>query len=481
MTDAADGASASATAPIREMMARPRAAASGHAPTTRQTRGNGVLAVLVLLIVLVVPILLGGNRPVIWMGAATFGGAAGCWYAILLLTRDISPRVPLTALWPEVLGLAVFLLYCALQVAPLGGVLPLVVDLPGGQLTTSQLSLVPGDSWLALVSFVSFAVFTFLALQAAANRRRARLMALVLFAIVVAHALFALLNLNFLGDTVLGIVKSQYQGFATGTFVSRNSFATFVAAGLSLGIAQLLDLVTRERRRGEVSLWVAIPAITLGLLFVAAALLASGSRMGAISGVVAVVSVLALALLSAPRQQRRTTMVVAALVGGLLLAAVFAYGDMTLERLSELDSGGAGRAELYHQVIEAIMLRPWLGYGGGSFLTAFPAFQHPPLSGELVWNKAHSTYLALWFEYGVIFGSIPILVVFSLVLRTLAGLLSESSRFLSLAAIGVAITFAVHSIFDFSLEIQGNVYLMLAVLALGVAHLGAARRSARQE
>jgi O-antigen ligase len=411
------------------------------------------------------------------MAVAAVVGLAGCWYGIALLFKRAGPRRPLSAFRPETLGMIALLLYAAIQVLPLGLILPISVDLPDGSLSAARLSLTPGDSWLALVSFGSFGLFTLLVLQVASNRRRARLMLAGLFAIVVAHALFALINLHYLGDTVLGLPKSQYEGFATGTFVNRNSFATFAAAGLSLGVALLFDLVRRERERSEPSLWLVVPAVGIGLVFIASALLFSGSRMGAVAGAAGVALVTLLALVSAG-ERKRSTALVALGIGLALVGAVLAYGSGTLDRLALLDSTGEDRAELFSQVIAAIARRPLLGYGGGSFITAFPAFQHPPLSGELVWNKAHNTYLALWFEYGVIFGSIPILVVAALVARALSGLFSQSSRPLALAAAGVVLTFSVHAIVDFSLEIQGNVYLMLTVLALGAAHAQAPREPA---
>ena len=39
----------------------------------------------------------------------------------------------------------------------------------------------------------------------------------------------------------------------------------------------------------------------------------------------------------------------------------------------------------------------------------------------------------------------------------------------SAAAIGATVTVAVHSLGDFSLEVAGNVYLFVALIALGVA------------
>lgn len=464
--------------PYRESVSR--STDVGRAPGADQSRLNWPLAAMLFVLVALVPIPLGGNRPVVWMAAAASVGLLGCWYGTALLFKRAVPRLPLERYWPEALGMIVFMLFGAMQVIPLGRALPIVFQLPEGSLDASYLSLTPGDSWLTLIGFATFGLFALLMLQVAANRRRARLLLACLFAILVGHALFALVNLHYLGDTVLGLPKNQYEGFATGTFVNRNSFATFVAAGLSIGVAILFDLVYRERERSDPTLWVTIPATVLGLVFCAGALLSTGSRMGAISGAIGVGLVAILAIVSAGGRRRATWAVAGALLV-VLIAVVIAYGSGTMDRLASLDSSGEGRAELYPEVVEAIMARPLLGYGGGSFIMAFPAFQHAPLSGDLVWNKAHSTYLALWFEYGLVFGTIPMLVVLGLVVRAMSGLFSASSRSLALASLGVAVTFAIHSIVDFSLEIQGNVYLMLAVLALGAAHMRPTRGSAKQE
>jgi O-antigen ligase len=110
-----------------------------------------------------------------------------------------------------------------------------------------------------------------------------------------------------------------------------------------------------------------------------------------------------------------------------------------------------------------------LGYGGASFPVAFPPFERAPLPLDVVWEKAHSTYLGLWLELGLIAGSIPILIVASLGIRAFTGLRDPSSLALSLAAIGAIVAYGTHSLVDFSLEIQANTYVFLAVLALGAA------------
>ena len=71
----------------------------------------------------------------------------------------------------------------------------------------------------------------------------------------------------------------------------------------------------------------------------------------------------------------------------------------------------AVRGDLYRQVWGMILARPWTGYGGEAFELAYPLFHRPPVDPDLVWDHAHSSYLALWTDYGLIFGSMPLLML----------------------------------------------------------------------
>jgi O-antigen ligase len=103
-------------------------------------------------------------------------------------------------------------------------------------------------------------------------------------------------------------------------------------------------------------------------------------------------------------------------------------------------------------------------------------FQAPPLSPEFVWNNSHSTYLALWFELGLVAGSIPLVIIALLGLRAVRAARDPSSTATSSAAIGTIVVFALHSLLDFSAEIEANAFLFTVILALGAAG-GVVRRS----
>ena len=128
------------------------------------------------------------------------------------------------------------------------------------------------------------------------------------------------------------------------------------------------------------------------------------------------------------------------------------------------------RGDLYAQLLSMIAAQPWLGYGGGSFELAYPLFHQWPVNPDMVWDKAHSTYLALWSELGVIAGSLPLLLVLIFLLQAFRLYAIRSADWAAPAvAVAVVAVADIHSLVDFSLEIEANAFLFLAILALAIA------------
>src|SRR5690606_36301189 len=109
------------------------------------------------------------------------------------------------------------------------------------------LSLAPGSSLHNLIQFASYGLFFFLMLQAVSNRRRTVAVARAIFWIIAAHAIYGLVALTQLGDPLLFFEKWAYLGSATGTFVNRNAYATFLAFGLVLGTALAIRAAIFEK------------------------------------------------------------------------------------------------------------------------------------------------------------------------------------------------------------------------------------------
>ena len=441
--------------------------------TGRRRRVNSVLAVALLAVVALSPLPLGSNRPFFWALSAAGLGLAATAYMLILFRTGEALRFPLRRLWapaPLLLGLLGFLVVQLLPLAPAGGVAFATTD--GGSVLSNTLSLAPGSTWLMLMQVLTYGLFFLLVLQVAVNRRRARTMGLAILFIVTAHALYALVALTLLDDGLLFFEKWAYAGFATGTFVNRNSFATFLAFGLVVGVVfALRETIGSSRGKERFGLGGQAPVYLACTGLILAALLASGSRMGLLAGLVGASCAAAMAARKrfSERGQRRWLLVAALPLAGAVAVAVL-YGAGTLDRLGSLDTDANVRGDLYAQVLEMIAARPWLGYGGGTFELAYPLFHRLPVSPDLVWDKAHSSYLSLWVELGLIAGSVPLLIIAIFAVQALRLYLRRHRDWAaSAAAFCVVLVAALHSLVDFSLEIQANVFILLAILAIGVA------------
>lgn len=452
--------------PVRTAMpavSRPRVESTQHKLNTWLS-----IALVATLVLATIP--LGSNRPAFWALWGVVIGLIGLAYAVLLVFLHGKLRVRVRQFWPEALLFLGLCLFLAFQVLPIGRWLPQsIAARDGTAIAMNSFSLDPGSTWLVLMQFASFAMLFFLTVQVAANRRRARRLLVAVLGIVTAGAIYGLVSLTQLGDTILGFEKQFYQGYATGTFVNRNSFATFLAMGLALAVPLLLDSLldpggrqTLSRRLGQGA------AVLVCVVFITAALFATGSRMGTLAGGLGALLALALSVLTM-RGTARLAIGVLLAAGAVAVLLLALFGSELIERLVLLPGIDDGRTGLHLQVWSAIWQRPWFGYGGGSFASVFPVFQEPSAHGNLFWDHTHSTYLALWFELGLVAGSIPLAIILLLAGRSFRALSDPSSTVISVAALGAGAVMAIHSLLDFSAEIEANAFLFTVILALGAA------------
>lgn len=429
---------------------------------------NTALAVAVFVVVAVAPLPLGSNRPVFWSFWGVVLGALSLVYGALIAVSKTRLRAPIRGFLPEALLFAVLLLTTVAQVVEFGVLLPPdITYLPQLDRTLPTISVDPGSTWLTLIQWASFGMLFLLTVQFSVNEGRARRVMFGLFLVITGYAANGLVSLQ-LGDTLLGFEKLSYQGFATGTFINRNSFATFLACGLAIGVSFLMELLGRNRDRTlnqRIGMWT---ALLLALALQAAALFATGSRMGLLSAAVGVAVVVLVAIVG---ERRNAAGALVFVLAGVVAAAIllFVFGEQLLERLVFLQAEGGGRSELHTQVWRAILQRPWLGYGGGSFASIAGLVIGPPVSGAVVWEYTHSSYLALWFEYGLVVGSLPLLIGLIIAIRLLRSVFRGHRTVLSRAAIGALVVFACHSLLDFSAEIEANAFLLTTALGLAVA------------
>lgn len=436
------------------------------------TRLNNFAGTLVVLIVMLSPIPFGSNRPFFWAMWGVIVALASIAYIFLAIRSGESLRIPLNKIGISIVLWAFLLIWLIIQVVPIGSIIsPFSIVLPGGSITAETISTAPGATWLMLVRIVTYGFFFVLALEAGAKDSRSSMMLTIIFWAIVAHGGFSLVQLTQFGDTILGLPKIAYMGVATGTFVNRNSFATFLAIGLSVGISLLPAILSAKRARNETVMDKIFRLFfhVAGLFVIMIALLATQSRMGLFAGLLGAFVVLLFVL----KQSRFWKVLIPAAIlfaAGAALLIVWTFGQGVLERALDIEGSSESRMNLYVQVWDVILTRPMTGYGGGAFSLFFPAFFGPPLNLVGFWDKAHNTYLALFSELGIPAGALLIIASAMLFGRILwsqvTGTTLSPAR---LAAIGTILTCAVHSLVDFSLEIQANSFLFVAVIALGLA------------
>lgn len=438
-------------------------------------RVHNALAGLLVAIVLIAPVPMGANRPIAWMVFAVVLGAVLTGYVAVMLW--VAPSRPMRiARHYYVLFAGLLVPVAALvQGLPLAQALPLDwVRLPlPADLDPDRISLVPQASLLGALRQFSYAALFVLVIEIADCASRVRSMSWWLFAGLTAHAFWALLSLTVFGDGFLWWPKPAYAGSATGTFINRNSFATFMGMGLVLGVCVTCDHGpsvrgtrgrTRRRLRPDI---VDMLMQRLCLLAMVLALLATQSRMGIAASLIATFGCVVALCGKRPALWRAG---IAAVV--LLPLIVWSNWDGVLGRMVFLVKDSETRMELYRQVLSMIGARPLSGYGLDTFPAAFALFHDRSLPGNVTWDHAHSSYLTLWVEMGMIVGSLPVVVLICVAMRLLRAVQGpEADKGPVLAATGVIVLTALHSLVDFSLEIEANAFLFLTLVALGLSRI----------
>ena len=290
-----------------------------------------------------------------------------------------------------------------------------------------------------------------------------------------AYAAYGLVAYAVGGDTILWLTKWAYIGDLTGTFVNKNSFATYL--GLCL-LAALTDLIASLQSvhfagRWQDKLATAIdfvsrrPGLVVCLFLLPTALLLTHSRGGFIATLAGCIA-LGLAASQAPALHRLRRLRLATLPLALALLAFLISGDRVVERMVGAEAGMQGRLVIYAATRQAVDDHLILGTGLNSFEAVFPIYRPPGIWGHV--NLAHSDYLQNVLELGF-----PAAACLFLALAWLFGLclrgVARRRRDAAYACLGTAATVLVglHAVVDFSLQIPAVTAAYLLLLGAAVA------------
>ena len=302
------------------------------------------------------------------------------------------------------------------------------------------------ETWVSVLHWSALLALFFLSLQfygapgARAGLRRAMLYFGFALSVVSVVQLFTS------DGKVFWLFPTQYKDFVVGPFLNRDHYACFVELVLPLAVVEAF--LSRRRR-------VAYAAMAGAML---ATVIAGASRAGAVL-VTLEAGVLALAALwgGEPGAGRKlaSLMRIFALAG--IFTAVVGW-EVLWQRFQDPDPYRY-RREMAVSSVEMVRDRPWMGFGLGTFESAYPAYAIFDIG--LTVNHAHND----WLEWAAE-GGIPLFVLMAFI-----ALWSVRAAWRAPWAAGVVAVF-LHSLVDYPLQ-RAAISAWLFVL-LGAAE--AARR-----
>ncbi len=438
---------------------------------------NTVLHRLLLLLVILAPLPLGSNREWSWTLCAVIVAVITLAWALLSLFQPHKVSVSLRS--PVVV---MFLLVCTWAWVQTVGWVPagwkhplwgMTGEVLGQQLPGS-ISLSPQDGFTALMRLLSYGLVFFLAFQFGRDRDKA----LVTFKWValagLAYSIYGLII--FWGDfgTLFWFVDEGYKGDVRGTFVNRNSFATYAGLVLLCAIAvfnqqsvraSIMPYTLPEGREDRIvrfilQAWKPLTAI----LLLTTALILTHSRGGFFS---TLAGGLVLLFLLNKRQRSQSVKSKAALAGAVLVAvmAFVLTSEVLLQRIDRMNIDANGRLEVYAMTADAIEDNPLLGFGYGTFTDSFRLYSDERLKGH--YDKTHNTYLENIFELGWPAAGMLFLCIAWLMVVCWKGAFNRHRDWVY-PATGVAATVlvGVHSFFDFSLQMPGVAITYACILGV---------------
>jgi O-antigen ligase len=125
------------------------------------------------------------------------------------------------------------------------------------------------------------------------------------------------------------------------------------------------------------------------------------------------------------------------------------------------------RLQAGRDALRMVAAQPVLGFGGGTFYSAFPPFKSPLLTG--FFDHAHNDYAELAADTGLVGLALLLALAGATLCRAIALLSDRESPATQGVAVGVFMAMCclgVHSAFDFNLQIPANALTFTAVLAL---------------
>lgn len=274
-------------------------------------------------------------------------------------------------------------------------------------------------------------------------------------------------------DYVLFERKNAYVGLLTGPFVNRNTAATYFGIGTILAT----HMAHRTFRR----LWIPgskppsilfaeitrlmvtkLPLRIALSLFLLTATLLTGSRAGAAAILVALFVQFKAG--ETPALDEEPTRLRTRILKALLAAATLFFIGHALAFRGAEHLFADGRFAVWRATIGAVADHPWFGTGLGTFAEAFPRWRPADIPSTGIWERAHSTPVALLSDLGVPMFLLAVGLWLDLGRRLLrATRARDTLKPVATTSLALWVLASIHGSVDFSFEIPA-VALTFAIL-----------------
>jgi O-antigen ligase len=448
---------------------------------------TGVFAGLLAIVVLV-PLPFGSSRPLAWDILALSVG-------MLLLATLFLPGQLVAFMRAGLLGPAVlFFLVIGFALIQTATWVPIALQNPlweqageiFGQSVHGSIAIDRNAADVYVLRLTAYAGIFYLSWIVGRNQAFAHygLKAVTLSGFI--YALYALLVYWSGNAYVLWYQKWAYSNDLTGSFINRNSFATYLGLCTLAAFCRLfvsiahIELHDEDWRRRLAVIFELISARIwrLILLFILVmALLLTHSRGGLVATLFGIM-VLMLSFSLAPSLRRlrsvsRWTM----LPFAVIFVALLIGGGVTFDRFVTADIDSQQRLTVYQLTMQAIGDYPFRGIGLGGFPSIFPIYRTQPIS--FYFDLAHNEYLQNALELGLPAALCLLAALGWLVIRCLQGMRIRM-RDAVFPCLGIAATalVAIHSMVDFSLQIPAVTVTYLFLLGIAIAQSQSSRSAA---
>lgn len=319
-----------------------------------------------------------------------------------------------------------------------------------------------------------------LGLVLGAERRRARQILMAFAWSGLAYAVFGIISALVEPGMILWRERPAYYGRVIGTFINRNTAATYFGSCAAIWALLFCESVKRHlgadqltwksfsRRilsRARADTAASLTATVVCLM----ALVMTGSRAGVVISFAGIAGSVAIFLRrDLPKRSSKGWFVAGALC--VIIIALQYFGGPVSSHFNISGLADEGRFETYRSTLKIITEHPWLGTGLDSFALAFPQYRSAQTSIFGIWDMAHSTPLQLAAEMGL-----PVALVVAaawagaLVILANGILTRQRDAILPLSGAAVAVIALLHSSVDFSLQIPGYAIVAMGMVGMGLA------------